>query len=434
MEVKFLNQPKEIKLGDILNQRLKESFTNVYLVAGMVKDTGFEVVYDALKESAEGGSKIKLYVGIDRKNTSKDMLLKLISIGCNLNVHINTDDNKVETRIYAFESESKESYIYVAGSKFSCGGLEDNSCTIIEVKYGINEKRAFDVAKNSILKGATDEFHEVNETEIKFLAEKGDIVARIIDRKIPKITEMYGSAEQIIGEQIYDESRSNSIINTQDFEDVDIAIDLGVGIRENVELATEKEAKKEQKEKEALLQSIKDSGSDIDKLYNKKEDVEEVKQNVMIHMSNKIDYENMTTLIIESNKIIEKGAGAGELKIPKLIADNMMKFFDGESQFNHIDDEKWKTQIVSFEILDNRTNSNYSDDKVKVMITDKGISIKSETIISLMLDEGDIVRIIKGKEKTYECEIIRQDTEEFGIWSAYCRNSLRGHKRRFGVI
>lgn len=418
MEVKFLNQPKEVKLGDILKTKLKEDFEEIYLIAGMVKDTGVEDIYEDILKSMENPKKINVCVGIDRKNTSKDMLLKILDAGCKLSVHINTDASKVETRAFIFIKENGTSYIYVTGAKFSTGGLFENNCVITEIKYEKDESKALEIAKNNILQGVAAEFHEIDRDEVILLAEKGEIVARITERKIPNIAEMYGSmapAEKPLGEQVYDESTSNMTFKFDDLADIEIDLEPGIVMRKNVELAAEKEAKKERKEKEELLKSLKKTESDLDKLYGKKE--EETKQKNIIHKSNEIDYENMTTLIIESNKINEKD---GEFKLPKALSENLSKYFT--------------TDTVKFDILDNKDNTEELDENVAILRTDKGISIKSEVLVKLKLEEGDIVRIIKETETSYRCEVIRKESAEHNIWICYCINSIRGQKRRFGII
>lgn len=418
MEVKFLNQPKEVKLGDILKTRLSEDFEEIYMIAGMLKDTGVEDLYETILNSMETPKKINMCIGIDRKNTSKDMLLKLLDAGCKLSVHINTDSDKIETRAFIFIKENGTSYIYVTGAKFSSGGLFENKCLITEIKYSKEDKKALDIAKNNIMQGVLAEFHEIDRDEVILLAEKGEIVARITERKIPNIAQMYGAmptTEKSLGEQIYDESTSNTTIKFDELADIEIDLEPGIIMRKNVELAAEKEAKKERKEKEELLKSLKKTESDLDKLYGKKE--EETKKKNKIHMSNEIDYKNMTTLIIESNKTNDKD---GEIKLPKALSDNMNEYFSVES--------------VKFDILDNKENIEKIDENVQIIKTDKGISIKSQVIKDLKLEEGDILRIVKEEDSSYKCEIIRQDTEEYNIWICYCINSIRGQKRKYGII
>ena len=77
------------------------------------------------------------------------------------------------------------------------------------------------------------------------LANKGEILSRIIDRKIPSISELYGNKGSIVAEQIYDEGTSLGLIKKEEIEDIDIEFDFGIDIRKNVELEVEKEAKKD---------------------------------------------------------------------------------------------------------------------------------------------------------------------------------------------
>ncbi len=437
MEVKFLNQPKEVKLGDLLGIRLKSVFDAIYFVAGMAKDTGFEEIYECLESARSNSTKVEFFIGIDRKNTSKDMLIKLIDMGCKVNVHINTDNSKVETRAFIFESNIGASYIYTTSAKFSAGGLLENSCTITEIKYLPDDKQAFEVAKNAFLQGAFAEFHEIDRDEVILLAEKGEVVARITQRKIPNISEMYGNGETTIGETVYDESSSFTNLKLEDFADVNIDFDQGISLRKNVELDIEKEAREEQEEKQKLLSSLKKTESDLERLYKKKSTEIEEKKKTTIHISHEIDYAGMSALMIESNKIIESGAGAGEIKIPKMIVDNAIHFFGGMNAFEIMVDEKKTAKnmsIVTFDILDNNNNSEMVDEAVKMILTDKGISIKSEVLIGLHLTEGDILRIIKEDDKHFKCEVIRVGTAEYNIWTGYLVNSIRGQKRKFGIL
>ena len=70
-------------------------------------------------------------------NTSKDMLLKLLNLGCKIRYHINDDRSKLETRFYAFESDNSNSFVYLTGAKLSEGGLTENISLITEIKYNL---------------------------------------------------------------------------------------------------------------------------------------------------------------------------------------------------------------------------------------------------------------------------------------------------------
>ena len=108
MEIKFLNQPKDVKIGEILVEKLKDnSFSRIWLFAGFVKDSGLDCLLEGIEEARKNGAVIECILGVDKKNTSKDMLLKLLNLGCKIRFHINDDDSKLETRVYAFEKRGQ---------------------------------------------------------------------------------------------------------------------------------------------------------------------------------------------------------------------------------------------------------------------------------------------------------------------------------------
>ena len=212
MNIKFMNQPKDIQMGNILKTKLQDKFDEIWIVSGIAKDSGIELLLDSFDAAIKNGANLNIAIGIDRKNISKDVLLKLLSIGSNLKVHINGEENKVETRVYIYESKNADSYIYITGGKFSEGGLLENTCVITEIKYSKDEMETFKLVKNQLLLGIEGVFKTIDKDDIVLLANKGEIVTRIIDRKIPSISELYGNKEQSIGEQIYDEGSSLRII------------------------------------------------------------------------------------------------------------------------------------------------------------------------------------------------------------------------------
>ena len=108
MNIKFFNQPKDVSLESLLNTKLKGDFKKIWIIAGMTKDSGMDMVFDSIEIARKNGAEVNIMIGIDRKNTSKDMLMKLLNMGCNLFVHINREDKKIETRIYIFENEDGE--------------------------------------------------------------------------------------------------------------------------------------------------------------------------------------------------------------------------------------------------------------------------------------------------------------------------------------
>lgn len=423
MEIKFLNQPKEVILEEKLKERLSESFDKIWIVAGFVKDSGVEILLPELEQAIKNGSAVEMILGVDNKNTSKDILKKLLDIGCNVRVHINKEESKLETRVYAFESEKGDSVIYLSGAKFSESGLTENKCLVTEIVYGENEKKEFNKIKISIENGAnSSEIFKLDFEKLKKLAENGEILARITERKIPRISELYKVENVNVGMQEYDESSSFDIkehIN----EDLDIEIDLP--LKDEVKLQSSLGAEVEQKIIKSSAQ--KEDTSESAKVSSK-----------LILNEKELNYEMMNTFIIQTNKIAEVGVTAGELKIPSYIAENMNKFFDYPDMFHVVEDSKGKlkdTAIVKFKIYDNKINKrDILDEDVKIYVTEKYVAINSDKIKELNVCENDIIRIAKEEKGVYSCDIIRQNTEEYLVWEGFCTNKLKGTNRRFGII
>ena len=420
MKIRFLNQPKEIKLSEILQERISENFEKIWIVAGFAKDTGLELVLPALEETIKNGTKVEFIIGIDNKNTSKDMLLKLLNIGCRVRFHINKEDSKFETRMYAFESDNDESFVYLSGSKFSEGGLTENKCLVTEIVYDENEKKEFNKVKISIENGANySEMLELDLAKLKTLAENGEVVARITERKIPRIGDIYKVENVNLGVQEYDESSGIDIKQSIN-EDLDIEIDFSSA-------------------SEVTYQSS--LGGEVEHLIKKKEikaEEEEKVSSKMILGEKELNYESMNAFILQSNKIVQSGVTSGEIKIPNYISENMKKFLDYPELFHVIADSKGKykdTAVVKFKIYDNKTkSSDIVDENVKIYQTEKYVAINSDVIKELDIEEGDIIRIIKEDKGIYACEIIRQETAEYLVWEGFCTNKLKGSSRKFGII
>lgn len=423
MEIKFLNQPKEVILGEKLKERISENFDKIWIVAGFVKDSGIEILLPELEEAIKNGSCVEMILGVDNKNTSKDMLKKLLDIGCNVRIHINKEESKLETRVYAFESEKGDSVIYLSGSKFSEGGLTENKCLVTEIVYGEKEKKEFNKIKISIENGAnSSEIFKLDFEKLKKLAENGEILARITERKIPRISELYKVENVNVGMQEYDENSSFDIKERVN-NDIDIEIDFPAS--NEVKLQNSLGAEVEQKI--------------VKKSAPKEENAEDAKVSSKLILNEKeLNYETMNTFIIQANKIVQNGVTAGELKIPSNIAENMNNFFDYPEMFHVIEDSKGKlrdTAIVKFKIYDNKINKrDIVDDDVKIYVTEKYVAINSDKVRDLDVCENDIIRIAKEEKGVYSCDIIRQDTAEYLVWEGFCTNKLKGTSRKFGII
>lgn len=418
MDIKFLNQPKDVKLGEILTEKLASGlFSRVWIFAGFAKDSGLDYLLEAIKMARDSGTVIECILGVDKKNTSKDMLLKLLNAGCKIRFHLNDDDCKLETRIYAFESDSADSYVYLTGAKLSEGGLTDNMSLITEISYPFSEKKEFNKVKANIENGVvSEEFDTMNETVLKELASTGEILARITERKIPSIRELYSSADVEVGVQEYDESSSTNFneLVSKDF-DIDIDFSGSTDVKVQDSLGEEVEHKIKSKNDKSLESTIK---SKI--VINRKD----------------VDYDNMSTLIIPINKVVKKGVTANEIKIPASISSNMQTFLGYPNDFHMETDSKGKLKEVKkirLEIFENVTKNTIIDEDAKIIQTDKNTVLKSEKFAELEIEENDMMRFIKNENGTFRCEIIKQDSSEYNIWESFCTLTTKGTSKKYGV-
>lgn len=418
MDIKFLNQPKDVKLGEILTEKLASGvFSRVWIFAGFAKDSGLDYLLDAIKKAREAGSVIECILGLDKKNTSKDMLLKLLNVGCKIRFHLNDDDCKLETRVYAFESDSDDSYIYLTAAKLSEGGLTENMALITEISYPYSEKKAFNKAKANMENGViSEEFETLNEVVLKELASTGEILARITERKIPSISELYKTGEVEVGVQEYDESSSinfNELVN-KDFDiDIDFSSSTDVKVQDSL-------------------------GEEVEhKIKNKSDKISEstVKSKIVLNRKD-VDYDNMSILMIPVNRVVKKGVTANEIKLPISITSNMQVFFNYLNSFHMETDAKGKlkeVQKIRLEIFENVTKHTIIDEDAIIIQSDKNTILKSDKFAELDIQENDMMRLIKQENGTFRCEIIKQESSEYNIWESFCTITTKGTSKKYGI-
>lgn len=419
MDIRFLNQPKDGCLGDILKEHLESgAFSRVWLFAGFAKDTGLDFLLGSIQKARESGAMVECVLGLDKKNTSKDMLLKLLNLGCKIRFHLNDDDKKLETRVYAFESDDSESYVYLTGAKLSEGGLTTNLSLITELVYSRGEKKEFNRFKANMENGISmEDFHTLNEDILKELASTGEILARITERKIPSIRELYQTGDVEVGVQEYDESTS---VNYNEIakKDFDIAIDFPE-IENPITVQSSLGEEVEHKIKSSILREPENTV--VSKIVVNEKDV---------------NYDTMSALILPINKVVKKGVTAGEIKVPTSIASRMHVFLNYPVGFHIETDVKGKlreVQKVNLVIFENMTKREVTDSEALLIQNEKNLVIKSEMFSDFTIEENDVMRLIKVENASYRCEIIKQESSEYNIWENFCTLTTRGTSKKFGI-
>jgi hypothetical protein len=410
MEVKFYNQPLDKQLFEILSERLKGNFERVVLCAGFVKDSAIDMILEDVKIARENDTSVELVLGLDKKNTSKDMLSKLLNLGCKIRYHLNTEDAKFETRIFFFDSKNDTSYIYMTGGKFSEGGLTNNNSLIAEMCYSAEEKRDFNMARAAFESGIsdTDRFITLDDEKLSELAKSGDIVARITERRIPTINERYNSegSTGVVSEynDEADTDKYKELLNKD--IDIDISNEDNITVQHGFGDEVEQRLKTEQEEK--VISKI---------VYE---------QNV--------DFDNASTIILPLTKANIKD---DEIRIPPAIVTSMNRFFEYPESYHVESDEAGNLNemaSITIDFVDNGNGEEKDNIPSKMIMTSKHLALKCECFKEADSCDGDIIRIIKVEGEKYKCEIIRKDTNEFKVWNEFCKTTIKGTSKKFGVM
>lgn len=416
MEINFYNQPKDGNFLDVLCNSLNSNeYVKAYFYAGFVKDSAIDLLYDSISKAVENGMKIECVFGLDKKNTSKEMLLKLVNLGIKIRYYLNDVDVKLETRLYIFESEQGVSKVYIPSGKLSEGGITTNIMLVEEIKLTPEDKIMLGKIKAAAENGiTTDDFKLLTEQELKELASRGDIVARITERKIPSISELYNKDDVTVGASQYDEEASVDYSKLLEKE-LDFDIDVEEDVKYQTSLGEEVEHK------------IKNSNSQSE---------EKVITKIVVPEKN-TNFENVSTLIVPLGAKVNSGESQKEVRIPSAFISSLSDFFGYPEDFHVEQDDKGsikEIKSIELEIFENVSGYQETDANSFIILGAKSSCIKSEMFANITIEDEDLLRLIKIDKNKYRFETIKKGTGEYDVWSAFCTNTTKGTTKKFGVL
>ena len=199
------------------------------------------------------------------------------------------------------------------------------------------------------------------------------------------------------------------------------------------ELSVETEAKKEKIQKQNIE---KIAAEKLSKFYENVSVNEPEKKVSIIKDMDNIDFSNVNIFVFELNKIVEKGVGEGEIKVPAYLYEEMKDFFESKT-FDTFTDERGKERFgrsSTFEIIDTQNNEMQKDENALIYVEDRYLALKSQIFKELKSEEKDILRLIKKSQTTYCLELIRKGSKEYNIWENVCMYSMKNSKRKFGIM
>ena len=387
----------------------------------------------------------------------KKVINSLLELGANVYFFKNESKDFISDFQYkgAIFKSAKKAIMLLSSGNFSQNGLFEGYNTVTEFSYDLSkDKIEFDKAKNSILSE-----HITN----SFVKITRDNFNEFFSDEIPTIEEFTHK----------DIEQKEPIITSIDDINIDIEIDDNVDFLETpIEI---EKPKKEQKivipqEKKALSAPIEaiefeetkyfmdDDALDIENMLftssSKKESIPNMEtkttNNEVLNEDTKVEETKIITkttnlsktsiFMLQIPKITKKGLNAGEIKIPTYLRDLIPSFWGWPKEYSVKKDSIKKSRICTFKIIDTlNPNDSISDENVELFQREgeNSFSILSEKLISLELNENDILRFIKTQSATgsyFTCEIIRTTANEYPIWEQFCTSFLKGSKRKYGMM
>lgn len=461
MDIKILTQPKlsgkkEFAFGEHLHQLLdskRPKFTEASFFFGLVKDAALEKFSESIKSFILNGGDFKLYLGQPQKGNMKKVINSLLEFGCE--VFVFNNDKKELTPEFQYKGaifeSKKKAILLMSTGNFTASGLYEGYNAITSLTYDLPEDNIeFETVKKSMFS---------DEVLNQFINITRENINTIFSTDIPSIEEFTRK----------DVDQTEPIVTSLNDINIDIEIDDNVDF-----LVAPPEEEKPKKEPKAVIQpESKIPTEPIDAIEfegtkyfgdDNTLDIESMLFSASSHKAN--DVKQMENIIAESKphieetkiiaktanlsktsifmlqlpKITQKGASAGEIKIPSYLRDLIPAFWGWPKEYSVKKNSVEKARICTFKIIDTTAaDTVIIDENVKLFQREgeNSFSILSEELLKLSLHENDIIRLIKTESADgsyFTCELIKTDADEYPIWEQFCTSFLKGSKRKYGMM
>ncbi|MEG1203982.1 MAG: hypothetical protein RSE00_01755 [Clostridia bacterium] len=290
MKVKLFMQKNE---EQTLAQEIKESFEKkpkkAYFFGGKLREGGFKLIEEELD------SKVKLCfaIGIDKKNTTRNMLEDILAVAKDLYVYSNNNTIEYDSNVCIFEY-SDSAVMYVSSANLSSSGMVNNISLYTKVMYDfyeIQEKTEY----KELIKKSLKEIENVGFLKIT----KKEQIEKLVDEKEIFTTNQYThhnikSISELLGKRevsLSDKKEETKQVTKEEAEDIygqgtnipkidlsDFSIDLkDIDLSDVPEYEVEEE---ENENKELIKEDVKKAkkstkASDIEVEYE--EDIQDAK-------------------------------------------------------------------------------------------------------------------------------------------------------------
>ncbi|MEG1705630.1 MAG: hypothetical protein RR290_03545 [Clostridia bacterium] len=464
MKLDFNIQDSNISLAKMIDTEMIKNPKKVYMFIGIIKEAGFNIIEESIVDSK---AKISIFMGVDKKNTTKNLLTTILSYTKDVYVHNNNDLKEFESNIYVFEYE-KVANIYVSASNASESGLTENMSVITKIvcnlvlddekkEYKENMKKLTELKNIDFKKLDGNLIDELLDTKVIFSNKQYDHNVKSISQFLgkPEIKKENKESDEDIqadnfGIPVIDLSNSILDIDLSDVEDVS---------PETKKVIIEQEKEKKDKKAEKITKQIEEQQYDgsfgdvvdissilltkskvklSEKVVETKEEIDPTEKEEVAITFKKLDLNNISNYMFELPSKQQNGVDLDVIKIPNYIRELIPKFFEfpDKAKTKVINGAQHKLRDIQVEIVDAKNNTKVIDKNAKI-IQKKGqtyFCIMSKFLEQTEYEEKDIARIIKLSDDVYHIEIVSKDMQEYKIWSKIMNKKLKGVDRKYGIM
>lgn len=480
----IIQKEQENTFCDSISQAFLKNPKKVHFICGSLKESGFRIIEENFIDQ---DAKFFFSVGVDKKNTTRNMLETMLGYTKDLYIYSNNDIIEFDSNIFIFEY-AKEAIMYVTSSNLSESGIKDNismyTCNTYD--FGNTEDKLMykDIIKQ-IVSYVSEKFVKVDRDVIEKLVDDKEIfTTRQYNHSVMSISELLGkSTTASTTKKIEDEQTVEDYVGADipkiDLSDISIDIDLSDAVENEEKESSKKDEvqidvsdyneddyyeNEDNYDDENNFEDIDDNNDndlkeekidyngqdafDINNLLFSKADIklnvplieeenEEVKEDELVKVK-KVNLNLVTNFIFELPSKGTKPSEVNYIRIPNYIKNMIPEFFElGEKGKNvTINGTLYRQRTIELEIVDVKNNRKLSD-KSAIYSYKTGqsyMSIVTDKIKEVEYNDGDIVRIIKLSSDIYHIEIISKDMQEYKLWSKLCTQKFKSSTRKYGMM
>ena len=196
-----LNDGKKFLLGDKVNSLLtskRPTYKKAIFAFGLVKEKLLDSLTPSINAFIANGGELEIYMSLDRKSTTKNMLTKLLDLGIRLYAFFPEDQSiSFQPKLIIFEA-NKNAEVFLPSGNMTYGGFFENPEIITHISYNENDiKTSIYLNFLESLNPAFDknQFTEVTYEYIDTLHDQGYLASGVRGRNYDDIVKIKSIAE-----------------------------------------------------------------------------------------------------------------------------------------------------------------------------------------------------------------------------------------------